>query len=31
MAVVRAGGEVRAGDATALTLPAAPHRRLVVV
>ena len=28
MAVVLAGGEVRAGDAVAVVLPAAPHRAL---
>jgi MOSC domain-containing protein YiiM len=31
MAVVREGGEVRAGDAIAVTLPPGPHRPLVPV
>ena len=31
MAVVREGGEVRAGDAIAVMLPPGPHRRLVPV
>jgi MOSC domain-containing protein YiiM len=31
MAIVRAGGEVRPGDAISIELPAAPHRALEVV